>query len=168
MQKIFLIFSCFCVFFGLGAFAAAAQDKTADKADVKQLEAIYREFDEAVKTRDLKIYEKYLDERFEIESGDNKVPRARIIEGIKQFLDSLTEISEAASKIEKVRVTGGNYFLEVSSVLKARLKMPDGRIANVEFNTKSTDVWIKTEKGWKEISQIERGSKILVDGKEPQ
>jgi hypothetical protein len=165
MQKVFLVFACFCVFFGLNLFAAA-QDKTVDKADVKQLEAIYKELDGALKKRDLKIYEKYMDERFAAERGDNKISRARIFEAMKQFLSSLTEINEAASKIEKVRVTEGNYFLEVSGVLKAKLKMPDGTISNLEINTKSTDVWIKTEKGWKEILQIERGSKTLIDGNE--
>jgi hypothetical protein len=44
--------------------------------------------------------------------------------------------------------------------------MPEGNTSNLEISAKSTEVWIKTGKGWKQISQIDRGSKILTDGKE--
>ncbi|HEX8737744.1 MAG TPA: nuclear transport factor 2 family protein [Pyrinomonadaceae bacterium] len=165
MQKIFLIFAVFSLFFGLTA-SLAAQDKTPDKAHVKQLEAIYKQLDAATRKRDLKPYEKYLDSTFEVEHDNQKISRREIFELMKQFLDSAVEITEAASKIEKVRVTDGNYFLEVNSLLKGKFKTPDGKISNLEIRTQSTDVWIKTEKGWKEISQISRGSKVLADGKE--
>lgn len=165
MQKTSLIISALCVFFGFSAFAAA-QDKIVDKAHVKQLEAIYKKFDAATKKRDLKTFEKYMDETFEVEQGDNKISRAQTLEIMKEFFNSAIEINEAVSKIEKVLVTDGNYFLEVSNLLKGKFKMPDGKISNLEINAKSTEVWIKTGKGWKQISQIDRGSKILADGKE--
>ncbi|HEX8369786.1 MAG TPA: nuclear transport factor 2 family protein [Pyrinomonadaceae bacterium] len=168
MQKIFLILAGFGIFFGLSAAAATAraQDKTAGKKDVKQLEAIYKQFDAATKKRDLKTYEKYLDETFAVEQETLKIPRREILELLKQFFDSAVEITEAVSTIEKIRVTDGNYFLEVSSFVKGKFKMPGagGRISVLQITSQSTDVWIKTGKGWKQISQIDRGSKILPAG----
>jgi ketosteroid isomerase-like protein len=171
MQKIFLVFfaALVSVFFGLsaGSVGVAAQNKTPNKTHVRELEAIYREYDAATKNGDLKTYEKYLDETFEIETRDGqKISRREILEVMRLFSDSIVEITEAASKIEKVRVTGGKYFLEVSSLTKGKFKMPDGKISNLEIRTQSTDVWIKTGKGWKEIFQTARGSKVLVDGRE--
>ncbi|HEX8246671.1 MAG TPA: nuclear transport factor 2 family protein [Pyrinomonadaceae bacterium] len=166
MPKIFLIFAAFfCVFSGLAA-AVAAQDKTPDKTHVKQLETIYKELDAATKKRDLKTYEKYLDKTFEAEQGAVKISRREIIELLKQFFDSAVEITEAVTKIEKVRVTDGNYFLEVVSFVKGKFKMPDesGRISVLQITAKSTDIWIKTDKGWKQISQIDGGSKIVPVG----
>jgi ketosteroid isomerase-like protein len=165
MQKIFLTLGGLFIFLGFGALAAAAQDKTVDKTDVKQLEAIYRAFDAATKKRDLKTYEKYLDEVFELEQDGGRYSRAQTLEILKQFFSSAVEIAEAVSKIEKIRTTDGNYFLEVSSLVKGKFKMPDGKISGLEITANSTDVWIKTEKGWRQTSQIDRGSKILTDGK---
>jgi hypothetical protein len=107
-----------------------------------------------------------MDETFEVEQGDDKISRAQTLEIMKEFFSSAIEINESVSKIEKIRVTDGNYFLEVSNLLKGRFKMPDGNISNLEISAKSTEVWIKTGKVWKQISQIDRGSKILADGKE--
>ncbi|HEY0051292.1 MAG TPA: hypothetical protein VGB68_18495, partial [Pyrinomonadaceae bacterium] len=117
MQKIFLIFAVFCAVFGFSA-RIAAQDKTVDKTHVKQLEAIYRELDAATKKRELKTYEKYLDKTFTIEKNGTKISRAQILELMKQFLATFAEITESTSKIEKIRVADGSYFLETSSVLR--------------------------------------------------
>ncbi|MDQ3801343.1 MAG: nuclear transport factor 2 family protein [Acidobacteriota bacterium] len=168
MQKIFLVLlSVVGVFFGLGAVSAAAQNKTPDKKHVKELVAIYREYDAATKKDDLKPYEKYLDETFELvtESGQ-KVSRREVFEMMRRLSDSAVEITETISKIEKVRAAGGKYFLEVSTVMKGRFKMPDGGTSNLEIRGRSTDVWIKTAKGWKEIGMTQHSSKVLVDGKE--
>jgi ketosteroid isomerase-like protein len=165
MKKIFPIAVSLCLLFGL-SFAAFAQDKTVDKKDVEELKKIYQEFDAAAKNRDISIVEKYLDENYEIESSGEKVNRAETIARLKQFFAMTTEISEAVSKIEKVKVADGNYFLETSGVIKGKLKMPDGSTASFEMQIKSTDVWIKTEDGWKENTQIDRGSKMLINGKE--
>lgn len=163
MQKIFLICAVFCAVFGFSA-SIAAQDKTVDKTHVKQLEAIYRELDAATKKRELKTYEKYLDKTFTIEKNGTKITRAQILELMKQFLATFAEITESTSKIEKIKVADGSYFLETSSVLRGRGKALGDKISNIEIFTKSTDVWIKTDKGWREILQIEGESKVLVDG----
>ena len=166
MRKNFIIAASLCVFFGFSAVAAvSAQDKTVDKMHVKELEAIYVEFDVATKKLDLKPFEKYLDETFRLEQGSDVFSRAQTLEILKDLFNSAKEISQAVTKIDKARVTDGNYFLEVSSLMKGKFKTPDGKISTLEVTAKSTDVWIKTDKGWKQISQIDRGSKILVDGK---
>ncbi|HLM00596.1 MAG TPA: nuclear transport factor 2 family protein [Pyrinomonadaceae bacterium] len=166
MQKIFLLLNGLCVICGF-VLVAAAQDKTVNKADLKQLEAIYREYDAATKKGDLKIYEKYLDKTFQLEQKNGqKVSRREVFEMMKRLSESALEITETVSKIEKVRAAGGNYFLEVSTVMKGKFKMPDGGTSNLEIRGQSTDVWIKTAKGWKEIAMTERSSKILIDGKE--
>jgi len=164
MQKIFLILAALCIFFGFNL--AAAQDKTVNKAHVKQLGAIYREFDAATKKRDLKTFEKYLDEKFEAEQGERKFSRIEILAVMKLLFAAAIEITEVTTKIDKISVTDGNYLLETSTVMKGKFKMPDGKISNLEIRSNSTDRWIKIAKGWKEISQIDRGSKILEDGKE--
>lgn len=165
MRKIFLIAAAMlCVFFGLSA-AVSAQDKSVDKTHVKELEAIYAELDAATKKLDLKPFEKYLDETFRLEQGADVFSRAQMLTMLKDLFSSAQEINHASMKIEKVRVTDGNYFLEVSSLMKGKFRMPDGKISTLEVIAKSTDVWIKTDKGWKQTSQTDRGSKILVDGK---
>lgn len=165
MQKIFLMLASLAVFFGF-SLIAAAQDKTVDKRDVKKLEAIYKEFDAATKKRDLKTFEKYLDEKFEVEKDGRKLPRGMIFEVLKELFDAGEEISEVITKIEKIQVIGDRYYLETSTVLKGKFKLPEmeNKISNVEIHTKSTDSWIKTPKGWKQILQIMGDSKILVDG----
>jgi GTP-binding protein EngB required for normal cell division len=165
MKKIFPILAALCILFGFN-LTGAAQDKTVDKAHVKQLEAIYKEFDAATKKRDLKRFEKYLDEKFEVEQDGRKFSRDEILAVMKMLFDAAIEITEVVTKIDKINVTDGKYLLETSTVMKGKFKMPDGKISDVEIYSKSTDRWIKTEKGWKEISQIDRGSKILADGKE--
>lgn len=164
MQKIFLIAASLCVFFGLSV-AVSAQDKTVDKTHAKELEAIYKELDVATKKLDLKPFEKYMDETFRLEQGNDKYTRAQTLVILKDLFTSAKEITEAVTKIDKIRVTDGNYFLEINSLMKGKFKMPDGTISNLEVTAKSTDVWIKTDKGWKQISQIDRGSKFVVDGK---
>lgn len=170
MRKMFLIAAAasLCVFFGLSAAAetaVAAQDKTVDKTHVKELEAIYVELDVATKKLDLKPFEKYMDETFRLEQGSDVFSRAQTLAILKDLFDSAREISHASTKIEKARVTDGNYFLEISSLMKGKFRTPEGKISTLEVTAKSTDVWIKTDKGWKQISQIDRGSKIQVDGK---
>jgi galactokinase/mevalonate kinase-like predicted kinase len=137
MQKIFLVFlSILGVSFALNAasVSAAAQNKTSNKTHVKELEAIYREYDAAATEQDFKTYEKYLDETFEMETeSGQKVSRREVFERMKRLSDSGFEITETVSKIEKVRAAGGKYFLEVSTVLKGKTKMPDGRTLNLEI-----------------------------------
>lgn len=166
MQKIFFILAASCVFLGL-SLCASAQDKTVDKTDMKQLEAIYKEFDAATKKLDIKPTEKYLDEKFEVEQDGRKFSRDEILAVMKMFFDSAIEISEVATKIEKSGVSrDGKYSLETSTLTKGKFKLADGKISNLEIYTKSADIWTKTQKGWKLISQISRGSKILADGKD--
>jgi hypothetical protein len=164
MRKVFIIAASLCVLLGLSVIASA-QDKTVDKTHVKELEAIYVEFDVATKKLDIKPFEKYMDETFQLEQGNDRYSRAETLEIMKELFSSAKEISDAVTKIDKVRVTDGNYFLEVSSRMKGKFKTPEGKISTLEITAQSTDVWIKTDKGWKQISQIDRGSKILVDGK---
>jgi ketosteroid isomerase-like protein len=143
-----------------------AQGKTADENDVRQLKAIYKEFDEASKKLDIKTTEKYLDENYILETGETKASRAEVVSRVKQFFAMTEKITEATSKIEKVKVADGKYFLEVSSVTKGILKTADGKSASFEFKGKSTDIWTKTDARWKEIRQIDLGVKFYINGKE--
>jgi hypothetical protein len=165
MRKIFPVLAALCVLFGFN-LNGAAQDKTVGKTHVKQLAAIYKEFDAATKKRDLKTFEKYLDEKFEAEQNGRKFSREEILVVMNMLFEAAIEIKQVVTKIGKASVTGDKYSLETSTVMKGRFKKADGKISNLEIRSQSTDVWVKTEKGWKEISQIERGSKILEDGKE--
>lgn len=165
MKKIFPIAVSLCLLLGL-SFAAFAQDKTVDKKDVEALTKIYAEFDAAAKKRDISVIEKYLDDNFEFEMGEEKVNRAETINKTGQFFEMATEITEAVTKIEKTGVADGNYFMEVSTVIKGKLKSADGKIAPFEINAKTTDIWMKTDSGWKMNTQLDRGSKMLISGKE--
>ena len=63
MKRILRILSVACLILGAGA-VAFAQDKTVDPEDVKELKAIYQEFDAAGKKRDIGIVDKNLDDNF--------------------------------------------------------------------------------------------------------
>lgn len=165
MRKTSRIIAALCVVLGFNLIATA-QDKTVDKTHVKQLEAIYREFDAATKNRDLKTFEKYLDEKFEAEQDERKFSRDEILVVMKMLFDAAIEIDEVVTKIEKVELARGSYRLETSTVMKGKFKLADGKISDAEIHSKSADTWTKTSKGWKQISQVDRGSKILSEGKE--
>jgi ketosteroid isomerase-like protein len=142
-----------------------AQDKTVDPKDVAELKKIYREFDAAGKNRDIKTVEKYLDSGYEMQNGNTTLTRAEVIKSVREFFAAIEEVAESASTIEKVEVADGNYFLQVTAVLKGKLRLADGKIVAFESTGKSTDIWMKTDNGWKENTQIVRSSKLVVDGK---
>ncbi len=148
------------------SFTVFSQDKSADQNDAKQLREIYQEFDRAGKILDLTVIEKYLDENYELEDGNTKLNRTQTIEQVKQFSSMVEKIEVLSSKIEKISVSDGRYSLEISSVMKGTLKAPDGATVPFESYTKSTDIWIKTENGWREISQIGREKKFSINGRE--
>ncbi|MBA3632681.1 MAG: hypothetical protein H0W58_07715 [Acidobacteria bacterium] len=166
MKKLFSVIISLCVFFGLN-LAASAQNKKVDKKDVAQLTKIYREFDEATKKLDIIVIEKYLDEGYTIESGKEILDKKQTLERVKVFYTAIKEVSEVASTIEKVTVAGGNYVLEVVSTTKGKLALADGRIVDFSTMSKSTDFWRKNKKGeWKEYRQIDRDTRMFIDGKE--
>lgn len=153
------------VFFLITLIASAcAQDKTIDPKHVAELKQIYKEFDESGKKRDMKTIEKYLDDNYELQKGNTKTSRADVIKGVEAFYAMLEEITEVVSKIEKINLVDGNYFLEVSSVIKGKIKMPDGKVVSFETTSKSTDSWTKTNAGWRETAQIVREREIFIDG----
>lgn len=154
-----------CLLLGLSVISCG-QNKSVDPKDFNELEKIYKEFDEAGKKLDISVIEKYLDDNYEMHDGKTTYNRAEIIKRVKENFAAIEEVIESTSKIEKVEIKDGNYHLEISSLLTATFKLPNGKTAKVETNTKSTDVWRKTNRGWKEITQILRSLKILVDGKE--
>lgn len=156
------------IFFLLGlCLTAFAQDKPVDRNDASQLREIYREFDRAGKTGDdIKVIEKYLDENYELQDGETKMNRAQVIEQVKLFKLSVGKITESSSKIEKIRVADGKYFLEVTAIIKGTLKMADGTTAPFDSVSKSTDVWLKTAAGWREILQIGNEKKFVLNGQE--
>ncbi len=166
MKELFPVIISLCVFFGLN-LAVSVQNKTVDKKDVAQLTKIYREFDEATKKLDVKVIEKYLDGGYTIKSGEEILDKKQTLERVKFFYAAIKEVSEVASTIEKVVVASGNYVLEVVSTTKGKLALADGRIVDFSTISKSTDFWRKNKKGeWKEHSQIDRGTRMFIDGKE--
>ncbi len=166
MKKLFPAIISLCIFSGF-AFAAFAQTKAVNKKDAAELTEIYREFDKEAKKLETKTIEKYLDESYSIETGKVKLNKKQVLEGVKTFYNTVREISEAKSTIEKIEFVNGNYVLQVASRNKGKIALPDGRIVDFLFTTKSTDFWKKNkELKWRENKQIDRGSKLVIDGKE--
>lgn len=165
-MKSFSRFSLLVFFLiGLSAATAFAQGKTVDPKDVEELKKIYKEFDESTVKLDIKPVEKYLDSKYELQNGESKLKRAVVIRGVKNFFATVEEIDEATATIEKVEVADGNYFLEVYSIIRGKMKLPDGKVVPFESISKSTDIWKKTKNGWKENKQIVRSLVQSVDGK---
>lgn len=151
--------------FGL-CVISCGQNKTVDAKDSDELEKIYKEYDESTNNRDIKAVEKYLGDDFKLEDGKTTVNRTDVIRKVKENFAAIEKIIEASSKIEKIEVKNGTYFLEVSSKMIATYRLPDGKTSQVEINGKSTDVWVKNPDGWKETKQIIRSLKVFIDGKE--
>ena len=163
MKYLFSLFILLFFLCGL-SIAASAQEKPAELKDRKILTAIYREFDEGIRNREIKVFEKYLGENYEIIKGKGIISRKEFISGMKGIYENTLEINESTSKIEKITVNGSNFILEVSSLIKGKGKLEDGEIMSFEMINKSTDIWKKTDGSWKKISQTNHDGDFFING----
>lgn len=166
MKKLLPVIILFSVLLSF-TIASFAQSKTVSKKDAAALTKIYQDFDDADKKLDLKRIEKYLGDDYSLESGKEKFSKKQTLERLKTFFSAVKEISEAKSTIEKIELAGGKYTLQVTSTTKGKMALPNGRVVDIFFTSKSTDFWRKgKENKWQEFKQIDRGTKTVIDGKE--
>jgi len=167
MKKLFPII----IFFGIVSsftFAALAQSAMVGEKDAAELRKIYRDIDEADKKLVLELIEKYLGEDYSVETGGERLNKKQVIERLKTFYGAVKEITEAKSTIEKIELIEGRYAVQVDSITVGKFVLPDGKIADFLFTSKTTDYWRKGKGNkWQQTTQIDRGTKILIDGKEP-
>lgn len=165
MKKLFPTIIFLCVV-SISTFAAFAQSKTVDEKDAAELTKIYREIDEADKKLVLEVIDKYLGDDYSVESGGEKMNKKQAIERVKDFYRTVKEITEAKSTIKKIEFAGGRYAVEVDSITVGKMILPDERVVDFFFTSKTTDFWRKDKKNrWLETAQVDRGTKIIIDGK---
>ena len=165
-MKLFSRLPIFISFLFALHMVACGQNQPVDPKVADEFEKIYKEYDEAAKKRDISVVEKYLDKNYELQDGKTTSKRAEVIKKVKDNFAAIEEVIESSAKIEKIEIKDGSYFLRVSSTMVATYKLPNDKITKVETVAVSTDVWTKTDDGWKETKQIVHALKILVDGKE--
>lgn len=166
-MKFFIsICALMCLFFAL-SLAVSAQNKAAiNEKDVKELETIYVEFDEAAKNQDSKALEKYLDENYILESGTKRLNKKQALNGMRDYSGMIRGFTLAQSRIEKIEKIGSRYIMTVTFFSAGKVQMPSGRILDFTTTTKSTDFWHKDRKGqWRQSMQISRETEVFIDPK---
>jgi hypothetical protein len=166
MKKLFPMIVFLTVFSGF-AVGALAQSAAANDNDSAELAKIYREFDAAEKKMIPLLIEKYLGEDYSVETDGEKLDKKQVVERVKDFFERVDEITESKSTINKIEVENGLFAVEVDALTRGKFALGGKRTADFLFTSKTTDFWRKDRAGkWREVKQIDRGTKITIDGKE--
>lgn len=167
MKKLFPLIILLCVFLGFTFSALAQNGKAVDEKDAAELTKIYREIDEADEKMVLEVIDKYLGDDYSVESNGEKFNKKQTVERVKEFYKYVKEISEAKSTIKKIESVKGQYAVEVDSITVGKMYLPNEKIVDFYFTSKTTDFWRKDKQNkWRETAQVDRGTKIVIDGKE--
>lgn len=160
------IFAFVFVFFVLGLNLSVSAQNEIYAEDVEELKIIYAKLDKAAENSDLKMFETYLGENFRLETGEENLNKQQMLVRLKSQFALTSEISEAVSTINEIKVIDGNYVLDVTFVLVGKLATPGGKSVKFSITSKSTDIWNRDRWGnWQEHRQIDLGNKIEIESK---
>lgn len=161
MKQVVFVCAYACIFLGL-SIIVSAQEIPATKS-VKELKAVYAEFDQATKELNTQVFEKYLGENYLLEAGEEIIDKREMLANLRGHFALIQEISESVSTIEKIKIVEGSYVLDVVTVSVGKIKISDGSVKEFSVIAKSTDVWQKDRRGnWRQNTQIDRGNKIEI------
>ena len=116
---------------------------------VKELEAVYRDFNAAMKARDLKKVMAFTTPDFKLINASKVVfSRMEVRTNLEQTLKQFKSIASITTKIDSFKSTV--IQVRSTSVFKAEIVNPSTKKVGV-FESKSTsdDVWHKTAAGWR-------------------
>ncbi len=167
MKKLSPVIILLCALSGFTSAALAQQSKMVNEKDAAELTEIYREIDEADEKMVLEVIDKYLGDDYSVESNGEKFNKKQTVKRVKEFYKFVKEISEAKSTIKKIEPVKGQYAVEVDSITVGKMYLPNEKIVDFYFTSKTTDFWRRDKQNkWRETAQIDRGTKIVIDGKE--
>lgn len=164
MKQAFFVFALTCVFLGAG-IAVSAQDAVS-RNDARELKFVYAELDRASRELNVKVFEKYFSENYQMETSEEILDKRQMLDNLKNQFAMMREVTETFSVIENIEAVGESFVVEVKTFSVGKILAPGGKIRTFSVVMKSTDVWRKNEKGiWQTEAQIDRGNTVEVDRK---